>query len=113
MLTYSRDDQEPPAELANKPANVPGLVGPFINAGPRHCRWPLWETEADPRLLRRAIGLRRMAAAESRAAVHHSSRQERKCLKGPVWTSSIVLTLTSPTLSLSWRKESVLLPEPT
>ena len=43
MLTYFDEDEIPAADRTT----LPGV--PFIDAGPNHCRWPLWEADTDPR----------------------------------------------------------------
>ena len=50
MPTHLQGAQEPSVEATSKPTSAPPGV-PFIEAGPNPCRWPLRETEADPRLV--------------------------------------------------------------
>ena len=48
MLTRPQGARKRQAEVTSEPA--PRGV-PFIEAGFNQCRWPLWETDADPRLV--------------------------------------------------------------
>jgi len=54
MLTYPKDAKARPAEASEPSADLQKVTPrgvPFIDAGPSACRWPLWETDADPRFV--------------------------------------------------------------